>query len=117
MQHQWSQILSDPNPHYFVAETDGDLVATCTLALIPNLTRNLRPYGLIENVVTDPAFRKKGFGTEVLQCALHEAWGAGCYKVMLATGSRDEATLRFYERAGFIRGLKTGFIAYPSAAI
>jgi hypothetical protein len=49
----------------------------------------------------------------VLKFALAEAWAAGCYKVMLATGSREEATLRFYEKAGFLRGVKTGFIAYP----
>jgi RimJ/RimL family protein N-acetyltransferase len=116
VQHHWMQILSAPNLHCFVVETKSRVVATCTLALIPNLTRNLRPYGVIENVVTDPAFRNKGFGTDVLRCALREAWRAGCYKVMLATGSRDEATLRFYERAGFQRGIKTGFIAYPSAA-
>lgn len=32
---------------------------------------------------------------------------------MLLTGSRNEATLRFYEKAGFARGIKTGFLARP----
>lgn len=38
---------------------------------------------------------------------------AAVQQVMLATGSRKEETLRFYEKAGFLRGVKTGFIAYP----
>jgi len=117
VQQRWTQILEDPNLRYFVTEESSRIVATCTLALIPNLTRGLRPYGLIENVVADPDFRRKGFATDVLRCALDEAWQAGCYKVMLQTGSKHEGTLRFYENAGFRRGVKTGFIAYPATAI
>lgn len=110
----WSQILADANLRYYVAEEEKKIVATCTLTLIPNLTRGLRPYGLIENVVTDPSFRKKGFATGLLRHALDEAWRARCYKVMLATGSKKEETLRFYEKVGFRRGVKTGFVAYPN---
>jgi hypothetical protein len=31
-------------------------------------------------------------------------------KVILFTGSKNEATLRFYGQAGFVRGEKTGFV-------
>jgi len=113
VQHLWRGILADSNLRYYVTETENRIVATCTLTLIPNLTRGLRPYGLIENVVTDPNFRRQGFATSVLRHALEDAWRAGCYKVMLETGSTKEETLSFYEKAGFLRGVKTGFIAYP----
>ena len=113
VQTVWQEIRNSPHLRYYVAETEGRLVSTCTLTLIPNLTRKLRPYGLIENVVTDPAYRHRGWATQVLQHALAEAWAARCYKVMLLTGSRQEQTLRFYEKAGFQRDIKTGFIAYP----
>lgn len=110
---QWTAILADPRLRYYVVEIDSAVVATCTLTLIPNFTRGMRPYGVIENVVTDPVFRQRGLGTAVLQHALAEAWQEGCYKVMLSTGSKRESTLRFYEQAGFQRGVKTGFVAYP----
>jgi GNAT superfamily N-acetyltransferase len=110
----WQKILTDSNLRYYVAEQDGKVVATCTLTIIPNLTRGLRPYGVMENVVTNAAHRKRGFGTNVLRFALDDAWASGCYKVMLQTGSKDETTLRFYENAGFVRGVKTGFVAYPA---
>jgi len=109
----WNGIMTDSRLRYFVAENDGHIVATCALTLIPNLTRNLKPYGVIENVVTDPEFRQQGFATAVLRHALNDAWAEGCYKVMLLTGSKRESTLRFYENAGFKRGVKTGFVAHP----
>ena len=51
LQSLWQRIIANPMLHYIVAELDGRLVASCTLAIVPNLTRGARPYGLIENVV------------------------------------------------------------------
>ena len=45
----------------------------------------------------------------MLEAALDKAWAADCYKVLLATGSRRESTLRFYEGVGFTRDAKTYF--------
>ncbi len=111
----WDEILASPWLYYVMGELGEELVSSCTLTLIPNLTRGARPYGLIDNVVTHPDHRKKGYATAVLRHALQIAWNHGCYKVMLLTGSKKEETLRFYENAGFRRGVKTGFIAYPEA--
>lgn len=107
----WSDLLSSNLATVIVADADGVLASSCTLVIIPNLTRDARPYGLIENVVTHPHHRRLGLGRAVLAAALDAAWKADCYKVMLATGSRREETLRFYEGAGFERGGKTFFQA------
>ncbi len=111
----WETLRQDPNQHHLGAYWNGSLVATCTLVVVQNLTRGGRPYGLIENVVTHPDYRRRGLGTAVLKHALQTAWERGCYKVMLMTGSRNESTLQFYEKAGFERGVKTGFVARPDA--
>lgn len=109
----WDSFLSDPKICCLVGEMNGRLIASCTLIIIPNLTRGARPYGLIENVVTHAEFRQKGIGSALLHHALRLAWEQRCYKVMLLTGRKDEETLRFYEKAGFKRGIKTGFVAKP----
>ncbi|MGM9988725.1 MAG: GNAT family N-acetyltransferase [Bacillaceae bacterium] len=109
----WEQIYNDKNMHYLVAERDNQLIASCILILVPNLTRSARPYGLIENVITHDNFRRKGYGTILLKEALAIAWEHNCYKVMLLTSSKKEGTLKFYENAGFKAGIKTGFIATP----
>ena len=112
----WDNLCHDPKLHCLVAEMDGVFVASCILAIIPNLTRGARPYGLIENVVTHADHRRQGMGTALLRHALNVAWEHNCYKVMLLTGRKDEGVFRFYEKAGFQRDVKTGFIAYPDDA-
>ncbi len=108
-QAAWSSLLSSGFTTVIVAQCDDRLVSSCTLAIVPNLSRGGRSYGVIENVVTDAAYRQRGLGRRVLGHALTLAWRADCYKVVLATGSQLESTLRFYEGAGFRRGGKTYF--------
>jgi GNAT superfamily N-acetyltransferase len=112
----WSEVLANPRIKYFGGFAAGALVSSCTLTVIPNLTRACRPYGVIENVVTHAAHRGQGWGKAVLAHALGEAWRQHCYKVMLLTGRKDEATLRFYEKAGFDRHGKQAFVARPAEA-
>ena len=111
----WTRMLASDLITVFVAELETELVASCTLAILPNLTRNARSIGIIENVVTHREHRCRGFGSRLLAVALEAASDTGCYKVMLATGSSDEATLRFYRATGFKQGGKTFFEVRPSA--
>jgi GNAT superfamily N-acetyltransferase len=106
----WKEVFYDPGRYYFVVEEDGQLVSSCTLDIIKNLTRSGKPYGLIENVVTHKDYRKRGYGTSILHKAVETAKENNCYKVVLLTGRKEESVLRFYERAGFEKGIKTGFI-------
>ncbi len=108
----WQEILADNNYHIFVGELDGEIVSSCTLVVIKNLTRALKSYALIENVVTNEHYRGRGFGEALLKEAQEVAKSAGCYKVMLLTGSKKEMTLRFYEKAGFNSNDKTAFIRW-----
>ena len=112
----WHQIQQNPDLKYFGVFLDGRLVSSCTLAIIPNLTRGCRPYGVIENVVTHAEFRRKGYGRQVLEHALGFAWRKGCYKVMLLTGLQGEGTYRFYESIGFDRHARQAFLAKPGKA-
>jgi GNAT superfamily N-acetyltransferase len=102
------QIKQLPGSAVLLGLLGDDLVASCTLIVIPNLTRGGKPYALIENVVTNALHRGRGYGTSILRAAVEAAWKAGCYKVMLMTGSKQPSTLKFYENAGFEQ-TKTGF--------
>ncbi len=109
LEETWEAILGDNKYHIIVNETDGKIVASCTMIIVPNLTRTVRPYALIENVVTHADYRKRGYASECLAYARKLADKENCYKLMLTTGSKDPATLRFYENAGYSSKDKTAF--------
>ena len=108
----WQEIIADPNHHIIVAEQDGKLVSSCVLLIVPNLTHSQQPYALVENVVTHTDYRKRGLGHAVMDFAKSIAIQRNCYKMMLLTGTKQAATLRFYERAGYNCQDKTGFIQW-----
>lgn len=80
------------------------------IIIVPNLTHAQRPYALIENVITDTTYRKKGIATACLNYAKGIALEENCYKIMLLTGSKENKTLNFYEKLEFNRHDKTAFI-------
>ena len=65
----WQKILSHPNNTLFVGYFGSKLVTSCHLIVVDNLTHDLRPYALIENIITDEVYRKRGFGKEILDHA------------------------------------------------
>lgn len=112
LQDTWSAICKYENHHIIVCEVEGRLVSSCVCVIIPNLTRNIRPYAFIENVVTHSGFRGKGFATACLNYAKELAVNADCYKMMLLTGSKSKSTLDFYKKAGYNCTDKTAFIMW-----
>lgn len=108
----WQRILNEPDHHIVVAVEDGRIVSSCVCVIIPNLTHNQQPYALIENVITDEAHRGKGLATGCLNFARDIARKANCYKLMLLTGSKEESTHRFYQRAGYNANDKTAYIQW-----
>ena len=108
----WDQIINDPNHHLIVYELDGKIVSSCVCVIIPNLSRNVRPYAFIENVVTHKDHRKHDYAGACLDYAKDIALKENCYKMMLLTGSKRPETLRFYENAGYNSTDKTAFIQW-----
>ena len=108
----WTSILGDGNHHIIVNEVDGRIVSSCVCVVIPNLTRDVRPYALIENVVTHADYRGRGLASECLDYAREIAKKANCYKIMLLTGAKEEATLRVYRNCGYNSTDKTAFIQW-----
>ncbi len=102
---QWAELLSrlekDDHMYLLVAEEDGKAVSSVQMAIIESLTHNVRPFAVIENVVTHGDYRNRGYASALLQRASEIAKDKNCYKVFLETGSNKESTLNFYRNNGF----------------
>lgn len=112
LEDTWNQIMKDSNHHLIVNEIDGKIVSSCVCVIIANLTRNVRPYAFVENVVTHADYRGNGYAGECLDYAKKIAEEGNCYKMMLLTGSKKPETLHFYEKAGYNSSDKTAFIQW-----
>ena len=110
LEQLWKDICEDPRLIYIGAFDETNLVATCNAAIVPNLTRGARPFAVVENVWTHPKFRRRGIGSAVLQDLLSRCWDARCYKVMLLSAAHRGAAHEFYERNGFDKQSKQGFV-------
>ena len=112
LENTWKTIIEDINHHIVVKEINGKIVSSCVCIIVPNLTRNIRPYALIENVVTNEEYRGKSYAIECLNYAKEIAIKNDCYKMMLLTGTKNENTLAFYKSAGYNSDDKIAFIQW-----
>lgn len=108
----WNQIVEDKNHHLILNVIDNKIVSSCACVIIPNLTRGVRPYAFVENVVTHKDYRGKGYATECLRYARNIAVKQNCYKMMLLTGSKEPKTLCFYQNAGYNSTDKIAFVQW-----
>jgi GNAT superfamily N-acetyltransferase len=100
----WSETLARDGLVVFVSDEDAKIVSTCMLITAPNLLRGGRPHGMIENVVTHPAFQGRGHGRAVIGAALDEAWQRGCHQVLLQSGRASRACTDSTRAAASCRG-------------
>lgn len=97
----FAEVSADPRQRLLVLESEGRVVGTIVLILVPNISRRGRPYALIENVVVDEGVRGRGYGEALMRYAIDQARDAGCYKVSLTSRTQRADAHRFYERLGF----------------
>jgi len=94
---------------YFIAAEGGRIVSSLYLVIIPNLTRGGKSIGIIENVITDTEYRRKGIGKKLIETALAYAKENNCYKILLQSNNKRKEAHKFYTRCGFNGDSKRAF--------
>lgn len=59
------------------------------------------PWGHLEDLFVDDAYRNQGVGTQLLKTAAAEAKVRGCYKLIFTTRHSKPDTIAWYEKFGF----------------
>jgi GNAT superfamily N-acetyltransferase len=107
-------ILADTRRALLIARVDGGAVGTIDVIVSPNLTRDVHPFAVIENVVVVPTARRGGIGRQLMEAAFDFARSLGCYKVQLVSADKRDAAHHLYDAMGFdadVSGYRRYFFA------
>ena len=97
----FERIRRYPDYQLYLAEYDGRLAGTFALLIMDNLGECGTPSGVVEDVVVEPEFQRRGVGRAMMQHALSLCRQKGCYKMMLSSNLARTAAHAFYESLGF----------------
>lgn len=87
----------------FVAETDEAAVAGFTLLYATYSSVSLGRVFIVNDLFVDPAFRRLGLGSALLQAAAEHACRCGAVRLSASTAIGNVATQVLNERNGFVR--------------
>ncbi len=97
----YAEIMAMPNQELMVAEKDNLVVGTLFLQIVPNLSHNAHPWGMLENMVVDGRYRRQGIGRLLIEHASTRCREVGCYKIQLLSHKRRTEAHKFYRSLGF----------------
>ena len=106
----WNNIQTSKNFAVLGVFDKNKLMASCSISIVPNLTRGCRSYALIENIATHRQFRREGYGSGCMLYAVEYAKRCGCYKIMFMTGHMNEKVEKFCAVNGFKSKEKQAYI-------
>lgn len=103
-----SRLDGDPDHILLSARVDDECVGTATGAVCHGLYGGLDSYLVIEDVVVDPRYRRRGIATGLLDELERVARERSCKQMILLTETCRDDAVALYESTGFV-GRWTGF--------
>jgi N-acetylglutamate synthase-like GNAT family acetyltransferase len=97
----FAEISGNPRRELLVAEYDGEVVGTVALYIIPNLSHGATPYALVENVVVNHKYRRKGIARKLMEYTIARAKQEGCHRIELCSSKGRREAHRLYQSVGF----------------
>jgi ribosomal protein S18 acetylase RimI-like enzyme len=87
-----------------VAESEGEVIGYAYAGMEGNDYMALRgPAGVLYDLVVDPAHRRQGIGSALMEAALNRLRELGAPRVLLFTADKNRGAQAMFDRAGFRR--------------
>lgn len=96
-----ADILAADFTRIVVVETDGAVIGSLQLTIIPHLSYVGQRRAIFESVHVAPAFQGKGAGAFMVAHAIDIAREAGCGQIVLTSSRSRTDAHRFWARMGF----------------
>jgi GNAT superfamily N-acetyltransferase len=90
-----------PGYNLLVAEEKGKIIGTVVLVILPGMAHGVSQFAVVEYVVVDEGWRRRGIGKLLMDYVIAQSKEAGCYKIMLTSDKRREPAHEFYRSLGF----------------
>lgn len=97
----FDQMQTENGNTLFVAEKDGEVVATYQITVISGLSLKAARRAQIESLRVARAHRGMGIGEKVMEHAAAQARAAGCSMIQLTSNEARARARAFYESIGF----------------
>jgi ribosomal protein S18 acetylase RimI-like enzyme len=97
----FAEICADPKHELLVAESQGQVVGTIALLIVPNLSHNATPYAIAENLIVNQKHRRQGIARQLLEYCINRAKEEKCHRIELCSDKRREEAHRLYRSLGF----------------
>lgn len=96
-------IISTPQVgEIMLAEAEGRIIGMVSLLYTVSTALGAR-VAILEDMIVDPDFRRRGVGSQLLEYALQISRERECARVTLLTDADNTGAHRFYERFGFTK--------------
>ena len=78
-QRAFAEMSALPDYRLLLAEEDGEILGTTVMAILPGIAHGVSPFAVVEYVVVDEKYRRKGIGKLLMDDIVARAKEAGCY--------------------------------------
>ncbi len=96
----YEKMKQYPNYTIYVVEFNNQVIASFTLLIVDNIVHKGTPSAIIDSVIVDPLYQKKGIGKWMMQKAMDLSVKNGCYKLALSSNFKW-GVHEFYKSLGF----------------
>lgn len=106
------EALRDDREALLLCEVDQVVAGTVMVHLCADVMYGMQPFAVVENLVVDAPYRKRGVGAAMLAAIDQFCLAADCSKIMLLSSVHRTDAHRTFLRAGYAGDTKRGFVRY-----